>query len=97
MSDDQKRLDDLESRLRAARKEPERSASGSTHRQMGIAYRVMVEMAAGLAVGGFVGWWLDEWLGTRPALLLGLIVLGFAAGALNAWRAIKAYERQDGR
>src|SRR5215470_17001908 len=88
---DRKRLDDLDDRLREARKGSEPPARASAQRELGVAYRVMVEMIAGVGVGGFLGWWLDNWLGTAPLLLVALIVLGFAAGAMNAYRAIRLY------
>jgi ATP synthase protein I len=99
--DDRKRLDDLDARLRAAREgtAPRRSNSPA-QRQMSFAYRVLVEMAVGIGVGGFLGWWLDRWLGTTPILLLVMLFVGFAAGALNAYRASQAYTaglRDDGR
>lgn len=96
---DRKRLDELDDRLREARKGSEPPTRVSNQRQIGIAYRVMVEMIAGVGVGGFLGWWLDTWLGTTPILLVTLILLGFAAGGLNAYRAIRVYtagvERND--
>ena len=88
---DRQRLDDLDTRLRDARKGSKPPERTSTHREMGIAYRVLVEMIAGVGVGGFVGWWLDTWLGTQPLLLVVLLILGFAAGSMNAWRAIRGY------
>lgn len=88
---DRKRLDELDDRLREARKGSKPPARASTHRELGVAYRVMVEMIAGVGVGGFLGWWLDTWLGTAPLLLVTLILLGFAAGAMNAYRAIRQY------
>jgi ATP synthase protein I len=88
---DRKRLDALDDRLREARKGSEPPARSSTQREMGVAYRVMVEMIVGVGVGGFLGWWLDSWLGTAPLLMLALIFLGFAAGAMNAYRAIRQY------
>jgi ATP synthase protein I len=95
------RLDDLDSRLRVARKGPEVKRRTTGQREMSFAYRVLVEMIAGLGFGAFVGWWLDEWLGTRPILMVVMILLGFAAGALNAYRVSQAYtagandDRQD--
>jgi ATP synthase protein I len=89
--DDRKRLDDLAARLRTARKGSKPPARASTQRELGIAYRVLVEMIAGVGVGGFLGWWLDTWLDTRPILLVVMLVLGFAAGGMNAYRAIRAY------
>jgi len=88
---DRKRLDELDDRLREARKGSGPPATTSTQRELGVAYRVMVEMIAGVGVGGFLGWWLDTWLGTAPLLLVALILLGFAAGAMNAYRAIRQY------
>ena len=65
-----------------------------SHRQTGVAYRVLVDMIAGLLVGGFLGYWLDRWLGWTPyALVIGL-VLGFVAGVNNAWRAIRQYSKE---
>ena len=65
-----------------------------SHRQTAVAYRVLVDMIAGLLVGGFLGYWLDRWLGWTPyALIVGLVV-GFAAGVNNAWRAIRVFSDQ---
>jgi ATP synthase protein I len=50
---------------------------------------VSVELFAGMLFGGGVGWFLDRWLGTKPWLLVGMFLLGSAAGLLNAYRAIK--------
>ena len=88
---DRKRLDDLDARLRAAREGTERPRPASTQRQMSFAYRVLIEMAVGVGAGGFLGWWFDRWLGTTPILLVVMLIVGFAAGALNAYRASQAY------
>ncbi|MBX9945790.1 MAG: AtpZ/AtpI family protein [Reyranella sp.] len=90
---DRRRVDDLDARLKAARGKVEepRQSSGMSHRQTGVAYRVLVDMIAGLLVGGFFGYWLDRWLGWAPYALVSGLVLGFAAGANNAWRAIRVY------
>jgi ATP synthase protein I len=96
--DDRRKVDDLDARLRTARQNSPKTApetgriSGMSHRQTAVAYRVMVDMIAGLLVGGFLGYWLDRWLGTAPWGLVGLLVLGFGGGANNAWRAIRALQ-----
>lgn len=64
---------------------------------MGFALRVGVELAAGLAVGGGIGWFLDQWLRTSPLLLLVFFVLGAAAGMLNVYRLVRAMNAPDGR
>ena len=48
--------------------------------------RVATELVAGVIVGAFIGWVLDNWLGTSPLFLLVLFFLGAIAGMLNVWR-----------
>lgn len=81
-------LDSLGARLNRARKELEPDAAPvvTSQRNLGLAYRVAIEMAAGLAVGAGIGWALDKWFGTKPVLLVVMIFMGFAAGMLNALR-----------
>ena len=87
-------LKDFSERLRAARENQEQAREiRGPSRQYGLAYRVAIERAAGLAVGAGLGWALDRWLGTRPVFLVVLALMGFAAGVLNAWRAAQAAER----
>jgi ATP synthase protein I len=54
--------------------------------------RLGVELVAGVAVGGFIGWALDRWLGTAPFLMVVFLALGAAAGILNVIRAAKAMQ-----
>ena len=100
-------LKDLSARLVKLREqaglEPDgkENATGGPPRQdaslMGMAMRVGVELVAGLAVGGGIGWLLDGWLGTSPFLLLLFVVLGAAAGMLNVYRmAMRLNAPEDG-
>lgn len=54
---------------------------------MGLVLRIGIEMVSAVAVGTGIGWLLDEWLGTRPWLMIPLFLLGSAAGILNVYRA----------
>jgi len=51
-----------------------------------MAFKVATEFLAGLLVGGVIGWYLDQWFGTRPVLFLLFFALGAAAGMLNVFR-----------
>jgi ATP synthase protein I len=79
-------LEDLDERLRKARSAQEQPDSPSRSGPIGQALRLATEMAAALVVGAVIGWFLDEWLGTRPWLLLLFLALGMAAGTMNAYR-----------
>ena len=86
--DDQPALEKLGRKLRKAQsaRRPVDSRSSPTS-GLSQAIRLTTEMAAALAVGGVIGWFLDSWLGTRPWLMLVFLVMGGAAGTLNAYRA----------
>ena len=91
--------DNLDARLSAARQRAGREAgpaegpSGPPRTGSGMAARVGVELAAGLVVGGGIGWLLDTWLGTLPLMLIVFFILGAAAGMLNVYRTAMAINK----
>lgn len=82
------RLGEKLDRARAA-DAPVRRASGNPGLQQGLALglRVGVELVTAVVVAGGLGWAIDRWLGTRPWVMLVMLVLGIAAGMLNVYRA----------
>ncbi len=48
-----------------------------------------IEFVAALVVAVGIGVLIDRWLHSSPAALLILLVLGFGAGLLNVYRAMK--------
>jgi len=97
---DKRAIDELQAKvdaLNARRGKAERSSAGRAGRetgQMGLGFRISVEMLATLAVGTGMGFVLDRWLGTSPWLTLVFLVLGAAAGMRNA---IKVAERASAK
>lgn len=95
MADDNEHasLRKLDRRLRSAQKtRKDRLPEDRTRRPnsgMGLALRLGVELVTGLAVGGGIGWLLDQWLGTLPWFLLLFFFLGAAAGMMNVFRTAK--------
>jgi ATP synthase protein I len=83
------RLRELERKLaagdggRESMPEEERARRSSA---LGKAFRLSTELVAGVFVGGFFGWLLDRWLKTLPLFLVVFLLLGIAAGLLNAVR-----------
>lgn len=90
-------LSELDARLAKARGQaqdpltqegPEKSEKGGA---LGLAFRVSVEIVSAVAIGVGIGWLLDDWLDTRPWLMLVFIVLGFSAGILNVYRMASGF------
>ena len=81
----QAQVDALQARRSKADKKSARTAGRDTG-QMGLGFRISVEMLATLAVGTGMGFVLDRWLGTSPWLTLVFLMLGAAAGMRNAIR-----------
>jgi ATP synthase protein I len=50
------------------------------------ALRISSEFVAGILVGGLIGWLIDHFAGSSPWGLIVFLLLGFAAGTLNAMR-----------
>lgn len=57
-----------------------------------LAIRAASELVAAVLVGAAIGWGMDWWLDTSPIFLLIFFLLGFAAGVLNVFRAMKRIE-----
>ena len=85
VADLSKRIAEFESRQQEER--PHRKAQLPTG-GMALAGRVTTELVAGVVVGTFIGWALDNWLGTTPTLMVVFFFLGSAAGMMNVWRAL---------
>jgi ATP synthase protein I len=54
---------------------------------LGKALRLSSEFVAGVLIGGLIGWAIDHFAGSSPWGLIVFLLLGFAAGTLNAMRA----------
>ena len=57
--------------------------------------RLGSELIAGVAVGVFIGYWLDRAFGTWPLWLMVFFMLGVAAGLLNVFRTARNIQREQ--
>ncbi len=98
MADDKKKseemkenLDDLSTRVSAAREATKKKESRGLNEATtyGIATRLVAELVSGLVIGVLIGWYLDQWFGTKPWLMIVMIIIGIAAGITNVMRAAK--------
>ena len=91
------RLGSLEQRERRNRdrdgdgnQRPSANAAG-----LARALRLSSEFVAGIVVGGLIGWLVDRVAGISPWGLILFVLLGFAAGTLNALRSAGLVATQD--
>jgi ATP synthase protein I len=92
--DDARRLAELEQNLRKARQQrgevqQTNQATAAPPSKLGIAFRLVSELLAGVIVGGAIGWALDRFFGTAPILLIVMFLVGVAAGFVNVMRAAR--------
>jgi len=71
----------------AGRQAEAQSSSKSDPSAIARGFRLSTELVVGVAVGAFIGWALDRWLGISPWGMIVFLLLGFAAGVLNVIRA----------
>ena len=92
---DRARLAALEKRIDTAKAAaaPRRSAQEDKHRQAQLAWRMVIELVAGLLIGFGIGYGLDTLFGTMPIFLVLVVLAGFAAGVKTMLRS--AREMQD--
>lgn len=56
--------------------------------------RIATELVSGVLVGAGLGYFLDKFAGTAPALLIIFLILGGAAGFLNVYRFVKKEDQR---
>jgi ATP synthase protein I len=56
---------------------------------------VALALPSAIAVGLFIGYWLDKWLGTRPWMLMVFTLLGVASGLITLIRGISRYNKDN--
>lgn len=95
---DPKSPDDFDKRLSAAQERrlskirPKRSVASMSGAAVG--FRIAVEILAAIAVGVAIGLVLDEWLDTKPWLLILFCILGFGAAMINVMRTAKELDKK---
>ncbi|WP_132540965.1 AtpZ/AtpI family protein [Rhodovulum euryhalinum] len=96
---EKERLERLEARIRALKKaevaNTEKGHMDEHYSQAQLAWRMVVELVAGLGIGFGIGYTVDLWLGTMPIFLVLFILLGFAAGVRVMMRSAAEVQRQQ--
>jgi len=94
---DAKRIDALEERLAAAkaRNSPEATRGETHYAQANIAWRMVIELVAGIGIGFGIGIGLDSLFGTTPVFLIFFILFGLAAGINVMLRTAKEVQEKQ--
>lgn len=92
---DRARLDALEKRIATmkAADAPREAHQKKDYSQANLAWRMVIELVAGLGIGFLIGYGLDRLFGTLPIFLVVFIFAGLAAGVKTMMRSAK--EVQD--
>lgn len=90
------RLRALEQRIVAAKGvEAVKNHSEEHYSQAQLAWRMVIELVAGLLIGFGVGYGLDSLFGTMPIFLVLFIFLGLAAGVKTMMRSAQEVQRKQ--
>lgn len=86
------KLDDLESRLNAAKAMQEKlspTKPAPYSHEMNLGIRAFMEMLGVLLGSGLMGWALDAYFKTSPTLLIVFVILGIVAAFFNLYKLSK--------
>ena len=93
--DEKDPLEALTARIDAAKSgnKPEKKAEDH-HKAAQLAWRMVIELVAGLGIGFGIGYGLDVVFGTIPVLLVTFTMLGFIAGIRIMLRSAKEIQNE---
>lgn len=79
--DQKSKIDDLSKRLNALKKDKvDEHLVDEHYSQAHLAWRMVIELVAGLAIGFGIGWGLDYLFNSQPLFMIIFVLLGLAAG-----------------
>lgn len=93
MADDRQTSDDdLDRRIQDAKAARDRGISNAEGRSEGRGWAVGIEFVGTVLVSAFLGWTIDRFAGTAPWAMIGLLLLGFAAGVRRAMKTSAQFD-----
>lgn len=94
--DEKQRLAELDARIAAAKKSQEPKPRADEHySQAQLAWRMVIELVAGLGIGFGIGYGLDNLFGTIPIFLVLFTFLGLAAGVKTMMRSAEEVQAKQ--
>ena len=89
-----KNLKELEKKLDKAKKSKiqDDKYSNKSAVNYSIAINISIELITGIGLGVFLGLMIDNYLQTKPLMLIICFILGTLAGFFNMYKALKRYK-----
>ena len=88
--DHRQRMAQLEARIRKAQEgQAPKPRADEHYSQANLAWRMVIELVAGLMIGLGIGYGLDRLFGTLPIFLVLFVFLGLAAGVKTMLRSAR--------
>ena len=93
---DKARLERLGKRIETLRSsgQPGRPVIEDHHSQAQLAWRMVIELVAGIVIGFGMGYGLDSLFGTMPVFLIVMTLLGFVAGVRTMLRSAEEVRKE---
>ena len=89
---EREKIDALAKKIHQAEAKPEPQSGGSSPAQ---GNRLAAEFIGAILGSVFLGWGMDRFFSTAPWCLLGMLIVGFAVGMWNMWRATQGTGPED--
>ncbi|QJF52641.1 AtpZ/AtpI family protein [Roseobacter ponti] len=93
--DHKQQMAQLEARINAAKTAQAPKPRADEHySQAQLAWRMVIELVAGLGIGFGIGYGLDVLLGTLPLFMVVFVMLGLAAGVKTMLRSAREIQEK---
>lgn len=94
--DQKQQMEQLEARIAAAKQRSAPKPRADEHySQANLAWRMVIELVAGLGIGFGIGYGLDLLFGTLPIFMVLFVILGLAAGVKTMLRSAKEIQEKQ--
>ena len=93
MADD-RQTDDLDARIARAKAEHAGGSTSAESRSENRGWAIGIEFVGVVLVSAAIGWGVDTYagLGTKPWIMIGMLVLGFIAGVYRAAKTSNQFD-----
>lgn len=65
------------------------------YRRLAEASSLGLTLPSGIAIGMFIGYWLDKWLKTEPWMIILWTLFGIASGLISLVRGLKKFMKES--